>query len=269
MVSIHEETLLAYVDGELPPDEAAEVAAALERDPAAAAMARQFREASRLLAEAYDQPMREPVPQRLLDTIAETRQESQATILPWAPRRQRPQTVRRHALPLAASIALAVGLAGGFGMGNLWQPGSEPAPATVAGLTASASFQQALETTASGVPVTWAPTDTVVAEVMPLLTFSEDDGRYCREYQTTLVGADATDVAFGIACRDAGGAWRSRLVVAGPAVAPGTPDAAFVPATGEATGGEFRAFVDALVGNDVLPPDAERRLLSRGWEQGE
>ena len=275
MVSIQEETLLAYVDGELPPDEAAEVAAVLERDPAAAALAEQFREASRLLAAAYDQPMREPVPQRLIDAVEGSRPAGDATVLPWTPRRQRTPAARRYALPLAASVALAVGLAGGFGLSGLWPPGPGAAPAiTAAGLTATATFQQALETAASGVPVIWESTGGAVAEVMPLLTFHEGDGRdgdgrYCREYQTTVAGAAATDVAFGIACRQEGGGWRSRLVVAGPAVDPGTPDSAFVPATGEAPGADFRAFVDALVGDSVVAPDTERRLLSSGWARPE
>ena len=280
MVSIQEETLLAYVDGELPPEQAAEVAAALERDPAAAALAQQFREASRLLAAAYDQPMREPVPQRLIEAVQGSRPAGDATVLPWAPRRQRTPTARRFALPLAASVALAVGLAGGFGLSGFWPPGTGPAPTiTAAGLTTTAPFQQALETAASGVPVTWESADGAVAEVMPLLTFHEGDhgggdgregdGRYCREYQTTVASAAATEAAFGIACREDGGAWRSRLVVAGPAVDPGTPDSAFVPATGQAPGADFRAFVDTLVGDSVVPPDAERRLLSSGWARPE
>jgi anti-sigma factor RsiW len=58
--------LMAYVDGELDPAGVAEVEAAMAADLAVARRVRQLRDATTALRAAFNEPMREPVPERLL-----------------------------------------------------------------------------------------------------------------------------------------------------------------------------------------------------------
>jgi hypothetical protein len=266
MASIPDETLLAYVDGELPEEEAARVAEALTRDPEAAELVRQYREAARLLAEAYDRPMRESPPPALRAAVE--RVDPGAEAAGPAGRARPPRRRRaRFALPLAASVALAAGLVGGLGLGLALAPGGPPPPATAAGLAATPQFQRALETTASGAPVAWDLAGPRIAEVMPLLTFRDERGRVCREYQSLLGAGEGSELGFGIACRGDAGVWRPQLVVAGSA-GRATPDGGgFLPASGADPAALFRAFVDDFVGDRVLAPAAERRLLESGWRE--
>jgi anti-sigma factor RsiW len=104
-----EDRLVAYLDGETEASEAREIEAWLDSDPAAReALAALVRSAA-LLREAYDEVLREPLPEGL---IAAARGEATATaetrVLAFAPRRApRPPGPRakwRVAVPIAASL---------------------------------------------------------------------------------------------------------------------------------------------------------------------
>jgi hypothetical protein len=259
--------LLAYVDGELPKDEAARVAEALRRDPEAAEIARHFREAARLLEEAYAQPMREPAPQRLRDAI-----DRAASVEPTATALDGPVEARRRgrrkirfAGPLAAAVALTAGLAGGLGIGLALAP-TAPAPPIAGGLAAAPQFQRALESAASGMPVAWTPDGAGSAEVMPVLTFRDGRGRFCREYQVVLEIGAATEMMSGIACRGEGGVWRPRLVMTAMSREPVANGGEFLPASGSEPAAHFRTILDEVVGERGLSPEAERSLLETGWQ---
>jgi hypothetical protein len=268
MASIPDEVLLAYIDGELSREEEARVAEALRRDPEAAEIARQFREASALLGKAYEQPMREATPQGLRDAIdrAAPIAPKDVALGPLSGQKGRRRRLARFALPLAAAVALTVGLAGGVGIGLAVAPATPAPPTAAAGLAAAAEFQQVLESAASGVPVAWGLPQSGTAEVMPVLTFRDDRGRFCREYQAVLDAAGRTAMISGIACRDRGGAWRSRLVMT---VMPGESAAnggEFLPASGADSTAQFHAILDDAVGERVLSPEAERAALETGWQ---
>jgi hypothetical protein len=64
-VSYDEETLMAYADGELEAAQRAEIAAAIERDPALAARVEKMRAVRAKVAGAFATVLRQPVPERL------------------------------------------------------------------------------------------------------------------------------------------------------------------------------------------------------------
>jgi hypothetical protein len=85
------------------------------------------------------------------------------------------------------------------------------------------------------------------------------DGDPCR--RVDLTGADGSIEA--LACRRAG-AWRLELIAFGPAAVP-TPDGAYRPASGEARS-RIDDAIGALIEGSPLGLEAERELISRGWQ---
>ena len=61
-----DETLCAYLDGELDESERAEIAALLERDSDLRLAAQRLSESAALLRAAFDEVLREPLPERLI-----------------------------------------------------------------------------------------------------------------------------------------------------------------------------------------------------------
>src|SRR5215469_902680 len=105
-LNLDQETLVAYVDKELPPAQAAAVEAALMQNAAAREIVRQLRLSAAATAHAFDAVLNEPVPDRLL--LA-------AGVGGALPTSRRQHWSMRRALPLAAALAaLAIGLAGGY-----------------------------------------------------------------------------------------------------------------------------------------------------------
>jgi surface antigen len=73
---------------------------------------------------------------------------------------------------------------------------------------ANRAGQQAFEYGRSNVPVEWRNPDTGHAgTVTPVRTY-ETEGRYCREYQQTIVVGGQTEQAYGTACRQPDGSWQ-------------------------------------------------------------
>jgi len=91
--------LMAYADGELPPDRVAAVESALARDAEAAARVAAIREQNRRLRDGLDAWLGEPIPERLL--AAATPSAAGPTASRWKP-------------ALAAAATLVLGLAAGW-----------------------------------------------------------------------------------------------------------------------------------------------------------
>lgn len=67
--------------------------------------------------------------------------------------------------------------------------------------------QRSLETQPTGVDMPWQG-QKAYGSVKPISTFQGSDGRYCREYQTTITVAVEQQVAYGTACRQPDGSWQ-------------------------------------------------------------
>jgi anti-sigma factor RsiW len=96
--------LMAYADGQIAPERAAAVEAALARDPQAAARVAEIREQNRRLREGLDDWLVEPSPERLLADAAP----SAAARRPWL----------KPALAMAATLVLGLAI-GWFGRESL------------------------------------------------------------------------------------------------------------------------------------------------------
>ena len=116
-----DDTLIAYLDGELDESERAEIALWLGRDAALRARAAELSESAALLRTAFDEVLHEPLPERL---IAAARGETAATIVSLAARRRPWKQMlgdRRWwiGVPVAASLlGLLVGTGLGYRVGN-------------------------------------------------------------------------------------------------------------------------------------------------------
>jgi anti-sigma factor RsiW len=145
-----EERLVAYLDGELDDPERSEIQALLARDPALRDRAAQLGKSAALVRAAFDDTLREEVPERLVAVARGARQRmAAATVVAFRGAKARPQVplYRRWwiAAPAAASLfGLLVG--GGIGYFGVGHPPAHPAGETVqvaatnAPLSATASW---------------------------------------------------------------------------------------------------------------------------------
>jgi hypothetical protein len=222
-----ESLLVAYVDGELEPAQAAAVEAAIQDDPEALAIVGVLRRSAASVKSAFDQPLDEPVPARLLAAVEATPPAPAAgdlvageRIVPL-PRRAPRADVRRALLPLAASIlALAIG----FGAGYL-EFGRAGAPLRLAAGPAEdagaerfdAALRQALDSAADGGTVSYEDAaQGVHGRVTILGPLAIKSGEPCREFRSDATGPTGSRMSHGIACRSADGAW-SVLTLPSPA----------------------------------------------------
>lgn len=239
-----DEEIAAHVDGAMDdPDLAVRIARDLDTDPCLRRRVAEIEQANRLLREAFDAPMREPVPPAIAAAL--TADPERVAVLPT---RRAPSWV---SIALAASVALCVGFGGGW---------------YLTGGRSDATSQIALGAYQAGDPVAKAleslPTGTSSeAGIRPILTFRDGDGRACREFETAAGGYTAGIV--GIACRLPGGIWS--VEVAAAATEPmQMRDGGFAPASAVAND-VLSAALDALEAGPALAPDEEADLLESGW----
>jgi surface antigen len=213
MTPFDENTLVAYVDGELDNDTTVAVEAWLNRDPTAAAHAQRLREQSGLLRAAFNGVLNEPLPQRLRH-CAEATPDNVSPL----PRRPGPSPAWNIALPVAATLAaLTVGLGSGAFLYDLRSHSleQEAAREQVAMLERiERTVSDALENQLSGTPVSLdARTPGSTFTVTPLRTYQDDAGRYCREYRQELVSGGAREVSYGLSCRTGESRWENQMLL--------------------------------------------------------
>lgn len=234
-----DEMLMAFVDGELDAETAADIRRALQADAALAQRAAAFRAARDMAREAYADLMAEPAPPSLVAGVLERRPapgearpaEVQSNVVAF-PRRR----LMQAALPLAASLALVFGLAGYFiGQRSLPEP---------AGLFGSGVVAQALGETPSG-QTRAVHVGGREARLATLAAYRVEDG-LCRSF--TMTGGEAGSGIRGVGCRR-GGAWHVDLAVA-------HRDDAYAPASAGALG-SLDAYLDALDAEGPLDAEDE------------
>lgn len=237
-MSITEDILAAYADGELEGAEAARVAEAVAADPALAATVAAHRELKARLSAHYAPIAQQAVPPHLaalLSGATDKRDESGAEVISFAAERQKRGLVpmlRRWgpiAGPaLAASLVLAV-----------LQPWKGGTPEGYADPALAAALDSQLVAT--------QPAD---ARTRILISFERDGGGLCRAWR----GSSGS----GIACRDDTG-WKIERQFA----------------LGESAGGEFRqagsdadllAAAQDMAAGGALDAAGERAAKARGWK---
>jgi len=188
-MSVNEETLMAYADGELDPLTAKRVECAIAADPALADRVDRHRALRARITAGFAPIAEEPVPGHLSDML-------HGNIVRLADHAPRP-TMRRWRGLAAMAACLIVGLM----LGLAFQPqGSVVARGD--GLYASGSLARALDDQPGG----------AAGKVRVAVSFRDRQGIYCRVFSAAP--------ADGIACRDAVG-WALRRTRPGT-VAPST-----------------------------------------------
>jgi hypothetical protein len=230
--------LAAFADGELSPEEAAQVAMHLADHPADQAYVDEVMAANATLAAAFAAPLDEPVPPRLLAAAGAP----VATVVPLRRRGGAALGLGLGGLALAASVAVAA---------LLWP--AAPVRLSPGAVPPGSALARALDTLPSGVPADLEGRPAMILASLPV------DGGFCREVER--VDRDAALLELALACRIEGG-WRVALVLAEPLLE--TSADGFVPAGGVETAG-LGPFLDRLGAGMALTPAEEAAAMADGW----
>ena len=160
-----DETLSAFIDGELPEDEARSLEAEIQEDAKLAQRVENLRSVDAVLSEALSDVVDEAVPEHIFAMVADARDQSKIVSLSAAKPRSWFQS------PLAVAAAAAFGLA----VGLVFTPSqvAEPGAQIYAGSVESGTpLHRVLET---------LPSSESENGLKPVVTFASVDGRVCRE----------------------------------------------------------------------------------------
>ncbi len=233
----HEQEMARWLDGAMSLDEARAFEAKLEQDPVLAEAAKRWQENDELLRSAF---ALSPPSQDLLEKMGlgeagnvVTMPAAAANDNRWVPKRWLPA-----GSAVAAAIAAAVWL---------FQP-------MAAGIHDDPSFQQAMESRASGTQVALRDGGAVV----PVLTVRAQDGRYCREFSVT-----GSNPQSGLACRSEAG-WKIEAIVEGTVA---MPDGDSIQTAGGTDGSGLNATYEKLGASDPFNAEKENVVLSSGWKK--
>lgn len=237
------EMIAAYLDGTMEGAALAAFEAKLEQDETLAEEVARFAANDDLLRAAFDAPMQESVDAAMLERMGLGSVKADDQSLPSTPlaANDNPPFWKRWQWPVGGAIAASIALIAVLQSGQVPRGESE--------------FAIALDS---------APSATVVqlasgGSIAPRLTFTTDDGRYCREYlQTGAAGSEK-----GIACRS-DGTWQIEAKTKGGKKLPGSGEIV-------AASGESQADLDAtyarLGASDPLDAEAERALIQSKWSK--
>jgi hypothetical protein len=255
-MTISDETLMAYADGELDADQKAAVESAMREDPQIEKRLAQHRALRQRVHAAYSAELSEPVPERLLAAArgaARTQgskvvslEEARAAMKRNASQARPPRAQWRTAGTIAASVIVGVSL--GFIMwGRTESPlvrGAGGALVARGQLAAALSEQLAAEQTRT-------------SAVQIGLSFLAKSGDYCRTF--ALSGAVSPS---GLACRH-GQEWQVQALTEGPDRA--GRDAEYRTA-GSAISASILKLVEGQIAGEPLDQAGERTARQRDWK---
>ncbi len=249
-MTIRDETLMAYVDGELDGEARAEVERAISGDAEVAHRVARHRSLRRMLHAAYDPVLEEPVPERLVATVRTAQADtSSANVIPL--RGARTSAARRWST--REWTAIAASLIVGALVSALVLRSFEAAPVVSRDgqLIARGALADALSTQLASRPSSDAP-------VAIGVTFVSRSGDYCRTFALRRQSGMA-----GLACR-VGDAWRVDALARGETAPSGSgayrPAASAIP----------QAVLDAAsaeMAGEPLDARAEAAARARGWRR--
>ena len=210
--------LMAFVDGELDRESAAAVEAHLEMDADARAYVAQLRETDGALRSAILPFGQTPVPDRLVEAIqsgdARVRNGRRFGRRGWA----------RAAAALAAGLGVAIVSGGGGYFAATYQFAALQTERALHQQAAERirhdALQTALTTLISGKSLVWPSEDAANGRIVPIRTYKNKSGQYCREYRDEIISDDGRSIRYGVACRHQDKVWRNNYVLI-PAKQPG------------------------------------------------
>jgi hypothetical protein len=228
--TIDEARIIAWIDGELEPAEAADVAAQVAADPELAALADRHRRLKTRFAAAFG-PIAEPIervrPATPVISLVDARAERQA-------RTEAPRLAHRWVWPGAIAASLLLGVL----VGHQALPPAGGLADRPGALALDRGIAAALDSKLSG----------EAGAIRIALSFRDKAGAYCRSF----IGASLS----GVACRDPDG-WYLRYGAQGHAA---TSD--------YRTAGADRAMmsaVDSMIAGDPLDAAGEAHARHAGW----
>lgn len=238
-MNISDEQLQAYVDGELAPEDAARIDAAVAADVLVAARVERARRLRAQVRGAYAAVLDEPVPSRLSGLLDAPAAQAPSAVTSLDARRARTSRWRVPALAMAASVAaLAVASWLRAPAGDIVQQHGT--------FVARGALAHALDTQLASTPDARAP-------IGIGLTFRDGAGRVCRSFET-----HATGLA-GLACRD-GDAWTLPVVAS-----VGAPARGELRQAANAMPAEVQAAIEARLQGDAFDAAQERAAQAAGW----
>lgn len=245
-MTVTDETLSAYIDDELSPDEMEAIKTAIVMDNELAARLENMKCPDRLITEAFGGIDSEPLPEAILDLLEDDDANSPEDVIPF-PAMQAVRPAAPWVAPLAASVALAVGIVAGMQIAPDRSDSREQV--SLAGvINASNPLYAALESAQSTSRV-----ETSEGAITPILTFKSVDGPYCREF---FVERNAYP-SRAVACR-LDGAW---VVQFAALAAEQTQQATgYSTASAEITA-QFDILVENMIAGDALDTEQERELV--------
>ncbi|WP_027329031.1 anti-sigma factor family protein [Marinimicrobium agarilyticum] len=243
-MNINDETLSAFLDGELPPAEMEQVRARLAEDPALADRLAELSAVDELVSERARAIDERPLPSAVQKMLSEedARPESAQVIAFPLWRRA------RQALNAQTGIAAAIALAFGFGLAEVTDNAGSPQ------VDAFQPVAERLETLPSGTTETLPDG----REITPRLTFVNRDGQHCRQYRVTGAGERSENIACRAQQTEAG--WEELASIRQRAVEPGS----YQTASG---GSLLDSALDQMMAGDIIEPEQEKQLIERNWQQ--
>ena len=231
-MTIEDEKFFAWLDGELAPEEAAQVAAEVASSPELTRAAEQHRAMQARLKAAFDPIANAPVPERL---------QSPANVIHFASAKRQHDKHRWGSPPQWAALAatLVIGIFGGTMIGR---HGSAPVEVQGGRLYAASALNQALDTELASAPAN--------GPVRIGLTFRDRSGAICRTFTEQR--------SSGLACRD-GSRWQLRGLFASPEGQSGSYRMA------GGTDPNLAALVDSTMASDPLDAAQEKSAKDRDW----
>lgn len=244
-MNITDHDIQAYVDGELAPEDAARIEAAVEADAMVAARVERERKLRARVRGAYDAVLEECVPDRFHALLAkddappQTAARGAGNVVDMQMRRHGiPPRWRTPVFALAASVAaLAV---------SMWLRPDAPVRMQDGVLVARGALARDLDATLASAPQAGAATSIG-------LTFRDGDGRICRSFANALIATA------GLACRD-GERWALPMVTRMDAGGSGGLRQA-----SSAIPVEVQAAIDARLRGDAFDATQERAARDAGW----
>ena len=239
---VEEETFFAWLDGELPPEDAVRVEAKVAADPELSKQAAEHRAMTAGLRGAFGTIATQPVPERLRAGLSD-----KDTVISLADARakrnaRRAQPIWVQAAALAAALAIGI-FAGDTMNGERFGGSSDLITSEDGRLVASAGLGNALDTHLAS-----APAD---GGVRIGLTFRDKAGAICRTFQNPS--------SSGIACHEQG-TWRIHTLFQdreGPAQEYRMAG----------TNAQLMEAVDASIDGDPFDAAQERAAMEGGWRR--
>ena len=250
-MTISDELLMAYVDGELDAQARSEVERAIESDPEVARRVSRQRALRDKLRAAFDGVLSEPVPDRLVAAAREGNQEAGVTDLAQtrADRAAAQRARRRWSWPEWSAIAASVVLGAVIGHLALSQRDIVPFTTADGRLVARGGLADALTNQL-------ASTQSADSTTRIGVSFRSKTGQYCRTFVTHAGGGLA-----GLACRESNG-WTLEGLARAPAESGGTETYA---TAGSSLPTAVLQTLQEQIAGEPLDATAEAAAQKSGW----